>query len=80
MGPGAGINGGKIVAIGTLEEIIKSNTITGDWLSGKKKFNLLRKSQKPKNWLKIFGAKENNLKGELVEIPHNLLIGLCAFS
>jgi excinuclease ABC subunit A len=80
MGPGAGTNGGEIVAEGTLEEIIKSNTLTGDWLSGKKKFKLSRKNRIPKKWLKIFGAKENNLRGELVEIPHNLLIGLCGVS
>jgi len=80
MGPGAGVNGGEIVAKGTLEEIIKSNTITGDWLCGKKKFKLSRNSRIPKKWLKIFGAEENNLKGELVEIPHNLLIGLCGVS
>jgi excinuclease ABC subunit A len=81
MGPGAGVNGGEIVAEGSLGEIKKSNTITGDWLSGKKNFKLKsRKSRKPQKWLKIFGAKENNLKGELVEIPHNLLIGLCGVS
>ncbi|MFX1418098.1 MAG: ATP-binding cassette domain-containing protein [Promethearchaeota archaeon] len=80
MGPGAGINGGEIVAKGTREEIINSNTITGDWLSGKKKFRVSGKHRIPKTWLKIYGAKENNLKGELVEIPHNLLIGLCGVS
>jgi len=80
MGPGAGINGGEIVAKGTLEEIQKSNTITGDWLCGKKKFKLSRKTRIPNRWLKIFGATENNLKGELVEIPHNSLIGLCGVS
>ncbi|MFX1566858.1 MAG: hypothetical protein ACFFCV_00665 [Promethearchaeota archaeon] len=80
MGPGAGVNGGKIVAKGTLEQIMKFNTITGDWISGRKKFKLSKKNRIPKKWLKIFGAKENNLKGELVEIPHNLLIGLCGVS
>ncbi|MFW9998566.1 MAG: hypothetical protein ACFE9Q_01515 [Candidatus Hodarchaeota archaeon] len=80
MGPGAGANGGEIVAKGTLEEVIKSNTITGDWLSGKRKFKLSRKTRKPKKWLKIFGAKEHNLKGELVEIPHSSLTGLCGVS
>ncbi len=80
MGPGAGINGGEIVAEGTQEEIIKAKTITGDWLSGKKKFKILRKSRKPKKWLKIYGAIENNLKGDLIEIPHGLLVGLCGVS
>ncbi|MFX0005561.1 MAG: ATP-binding cassette domain-containing protein [Promethearchaeota archaeon] len=80
MGPGAGINGGKIVAKGTIEEIKKSNTITGNWLNGKKKFKLSRKARKPKRWLKIYGATENNLKGDLIEIPHGLLVGLCGVS
>ncbi len=80
MGPGAGVNGGEIVAKGTLEQILKSNTITGDWLCGKKKFKLSRKTRIPMKWLKISGAKENNLKGELIEIPHNLLVGLCGVS
>jgi len=80
MGPGAGVNGGEIVAEGSQEEIMKSNTITADWLSGKRKFKLSRKSRKPKKWLKIYGAKENNLKGELIEIPHNFLIGMCGVS
>jgi len=80
MGPGAGANGGEIVAEGSLEEIIKSRTITGDWLSGKKKFKASRKPRKPKEWLKIHGAIEYNLKGELVEIPHDFLTGLCGVS
>jgi len=80
MGPGAGIHGGEIVAKGSPDEIFKSNTTTGHWLSGKKKFNLSRKFRNPKKWLKIYGAKENNLKGNLVEIPHNLLIGICGVS
>ena len=80
MGPGAGVNGGEIVAEGTKEQIIKAKTITGEWLSGKRKFNLSRKPRNPKNWLRIYGAKENNLKGDLVEIPHSLLVGLCGVS
>ncbi|MFW9881612.1 MAG: hypothetical protein ACFFG0_51760, partial [Candidatus Thorarchaeota archaeon] len=80
MGPKAGIDGGKIVAKGTLDKIKKSQSITGEWLSGKKKFNISNKSRKPKKWLKIYGAKQNNLKGDLIEIPHNLLVGLCGVS
>ncbi|MFW9970516.1 MAG: hypothetical protein ACFFDF_09970, partial [Candidatus Odinarchaeota archaeon] len=80
IGPGAGINGGKIVAEGAPEEILKADTITGQWLSRKKKFNLSRKPRNPKKWLSICGAKENNLKGDLIEIPHNLLVGLCGIS
>ena len=80
MGPGAGVKGGKIVSEGTPEQIKKSNTITGEWLAGKKKFKFPREIRKPEKWLKIFGAIENNLKGDLVEIPHGLLVGLCGVS
>ena len=80
MGPGAGINGGQIVAKGTPEEIKKSKSVTGDWLIGKKKFTISREPRKSKSWLKIYGAKENNLKGDLVEIPHGLIVGLCGIS
>jgi excinuclease ABC subunit A len=80
MGPGAGVNGGEIVAEGTLENIKKANTITSNWLNGEKKFKLSKKDRKPKEWLKIYGATENNLKGDLIEIPHGLLVGLCGVS
>ncbi|MFX0074065.1 MAG: AAA family ATPase [Candidatus Hermodarchaeota archaeon] len=80
MGPGAGINGGEIVARGTPEEIKKSKTVTGDWLMGRKKFTRSRETRESKKWLKIYGAKENNLKGDLVEIPHGLIVGLCGIS
>ncbi len=80
MGPGAGVNGGEIVAQGTLENIKSANTITGQWLNGDKKFNLLKKTRKPEKFLRIYGARENNLKGDLIEIPHGLLVGLCGVS
>jgi len=80
MGPGAGIRGGEIVAKGTPEEIKLSKTLTGDWLIGKKKFKISKEFRKPKNWLKIYGARENNLKGDVVEIPHGLIVGLCGIS
>ncbi len=80
IGPGAGVNGGEIVARGSLEDIIKAKTITGEWLSGKKSFKISKKVRKPENWIKIYGARENNLKGDVVEIPHGLIVGLCGIS
>lgn len=80
IGPGAGVNGGKIVARGSKDDIIRAKTITGQWLSGEKKFRISRKFRKPENWLKIYGARENNLKGDIVEIPHGLMVGLCGIS
>ncbi len=80
MGPQAGINGGKIVAKGSPEELKTENTITSQWLNGKKKFNLSKKPKKPNKWLIIYGARANNLKGEVIKIPHGLLVGLCGVS
>ncbi|MFW9877721.1 MAG: ATP-binding cassette domain-containing protein, partial [Candidatus Thorarchaeota archaeon] len=80
LGPKAGIEGGKIVAEGTLIDIKKKDTITADWLNGKKKFKYVKQRRIPKKWLKIYGAKENNLKGDTIEIPHGLLVGLCGVS
>ncbi len=65
IGPGAGAKGGNIVATGTLEDIINSQeSVTGKYLSGKLHIPLpeSRNTRRTKS-IKIFGAKENNLKG-----------------
>jgi excinuclease ABC subunit A len=80
IGPKAGIEGGEIVATGSPNEIKKKNTITANWLNGRKKFKYIEQKRTPKKWFKIYGAKENNLKGETIEIPHGLLVGLCGVS
>lgn len=71
IGPGAGIHGGKIVAQGTAKEIMKiEDSVTGQYLSGAKKIEIPAERRKPNGkWLKIVGAKENNLKNINVEIP-----------
>jgi len=71
IGPGAGDAGGKIVAIGTPEEVMKNeNSITGQYLSGKKSISIPKKRRKgTKKYLKIEGAAENNLKNINVSIP-----------
>ena len=70
IGPGAGINGGKVVAAGTAKEIEKcKESITGQYLSGKKKIELPGKRRKPTAFLTIKGARENNLKNIDVKIP-----------
>ena len=71
LGPGAGVHGGHIIAEGNVEEIKKhTKSITGQYLSGKKKISVpeTRRIQKEKN-IKIIGAKQNNLKNIDVEIP-----------
>ena len=71
IGPGAGIHGGEVVAIGTPEEVAKCKTsITGDYLSGRK-FIPVPKTRRPGNgnFISIRGATENNLKNVDVDIP-----------
>lgn len=71
MGPGAGVNGGEIVAQGTYNEIIKNqSSLTGKYLSGEKEIPLpeVRNRRKTES-IKITGARENNLKNITVEFP-----------
>ncbi|MDY3982880.1 MAG: excinuclease ABC subunit UvrA [Veillonellaceae bacterium] len=74
IGPGAGENGGQVVAQGTVQEVMQvPNSITGQYLSGKKYIPLPDKRRKPKNgWLEIRGAAENNLKNINVKFPIGL--------
>ena len=71
IGPGAGDSGGEIIAQGTPEEIIKNkNSITGQYLSGKKRIEVPKTRRKGINkYLKIQGAEEHNLKNIDVDIP-----------
>ncbi len=71
VGPGAGSDGGEIVAAGTPEEVMKNeNSITGKYLSGKLCIEVPKKRRKGiGKYLKIKGAKENNLKNIDVNIP-----------
>lgn len=72
IGPGAGLEGGQVVAAGTLDEIkANENSITGLYLSGKRQIPIPPVRRKPKEdkWLTIRGAAENNLKNINVKIP-----------
>lgn len=70
IGPGAGVNGGRVVAQGTAEEIMKvPESITGQYLSGKLRIPVPAKRRKPTGYLMIKGAAENNLKKIDVKIP-----------
>ncbi len=70
MGPGAGINGGYIVAQGRQEDIINSkDSLTGSYLREEMTIPVPEKRRKPKGFLKILGAQEFNLKDIDVEIP-----------
>lgn len=70
MGPGAGLNGGLIVASGKPEEIEKNEkSLTGKYLSGKLSIDIPPLRRKPKDFIRIIGAREFNLKELDVSIP-----------
>ncbi|MDU7111262.1 MAG: excinuclease ABC subunit UvrA, partial [Clostridium perfringens] len=71
IGPGAGEHGGKIVASGTLDEIMSNeNSLTGKYLTGAKKVELPEERRKGNgNFITVKGAKENNLKNVTAKFP-----------
>ena len=70
IGPGAGEHGGEVIAQGAAEDIMKKeDSITGAYLSGKLAIPVPRKRAEPSGWLKIKGARQNNLKNIDVKIP-----------
>ena len=71
VGPGAGIHGGEIVAVGSVDDLIaEPRSITGQYLSGKKKIPVPAERRTGNgNFLRVYGAAENNLKNIDVEIP-----------
>lgn len=71
IGPEAGIHGGEIVAQGTLDEIIQNpNSITGQYLSGKKKIEIPETTREGNgNYIEVLKASENNLKNINVKVP-----------
>ena len=74
IGPGAGSHGGKVIATGTAEDIMAcKESITGDYLSGRKKIPVPDVRKEPTGWIKIKGARENNLKNIDVEFPTGIM-------
>ena len=74
IGPGAGEHGGQLVAMGTAEDLMKNeNSVTGAYLSGKLKIPVPTERHKPKGFLTIRGAAENNLKNIDVKIPLGIM-------
>ena len=70
IGPGAGENGGEVVATGTVKDIMKcKESITGQYLSGKLKIPVPKVRRKPTGFITLKGAKENNLKNIDVSFP-----------
>ena len=74
IGPEAGEYGGEAVATGTAEELMRNpNSITGEYLSGKRKIPVPEVRRKPTGWLTVKGAAENNLKNVTVKFPLGVL-------
>ncbi len=76
MGPKAGIEGGEIIAVGDVSEIMKNKkSLTGQYLSGQLQIPLPKKrNEKKSKSIKVIGAKENNLKNITVDIPLNKFV------
>lgn len=73
IGPEAGTRGGEVVFEGTYQELLKSGTLTGEYLYGNLKVEFPQKRLPFKNYIEIKGARENNLKNIDVKFPLNTL-------
>ncbi|MDQ0233513.1 excinuclease ABC subunit UvrA [Metabacillus malikii] len=82
IGPGAGVHGGQVIASGTPEEVIANeNSVTGQYLSGRKFIPLPYERRKPDGrYIEIKGAKENNLKNVNVKFPLGTFIAVTGVS
>ncbi|MFC4097768.1 excinuclease ABC subunit UvrA [Euzebyella saccharophila] len=73
IGPEAGSHGGEVVAYGPLTKVLKSNSLTAGYLNGSKEIEVPKKRRTSKDFIKILGARENNLKNIDVTFPLNML-------
>ncbi|MCK0189297.1 excinuclease ABC subunit UvrA [Arenibacter sp. F20364] len=73
IGPEAGTHGGEVVAYGTMDEILKSNSLTAAYLNGNMEIAVPKTRRPFKNYIEIKGARENNLKNIDVTFPLNIL-------
>ncbi|MDE1768090.1 MAG: excinuclease ABC subunit UvrA [Candidatus Micrarchaeota archaeon] len=81
MGPGAGVHGGHIIAQGTPKEVMANKkSLTGRYLCGDLKIEIPKTRRKPTNFMRIEGAKENNLKNITVKLPLGVLCGITGVS
>ncbi len=82
IGPGAGTHGGEIISAGTPKEVMEDpNSLTGQYLSGKKFIPLPVERRKPDGrYIEVVGAKENNLKNVTVKFPLGMFVAVTGVS
>ena len=73
IGPKAGTHGGEVVATGTYEELLKANTLTGKYLSGRLTIEIPKKRRTSPHYITLVGCRENNLKNIDVTFPLDML-------
>ncbi|MDR3272211.1 MAG: excinuclease ABC subunit UvrA [Flavobacteriaceae bacterium] len=73
IGPHAGTLGGEVVFSGTYDKMIKADTLTADYLNGRKKIEVPKTRRKSNKYIEITGARQNNLKGIDVKLPLHCL-------
>ncbi|MDE7224872.1 MAG: excinuclease ABC subunit UvrA [Acetatifactor sp.] len=74
IGPGAGSHGGEVVAVGTAQDIMKvEESVTGQYLSGRKSIPVPQMRRKPTGYIRVLGAAENNLKNVDVTFPLGIM-------
>jgi excinuclease ABC subunit A len=74
MGPGAGVHGGRVMAQGTCADILAApDSVTGQYMSGRKKIEIPKRHKAGKDFIEIVGASGNNLKSVNVKFPVGLL-------
>jgi len=73
IGPEAGTYGGDVVAYGNFNDIMKSDSLTSKYLNGSLKIEVPKKRRTSKNFIRIIGARENNLSNIDVQFPLNML-------
>jgi excinuclease ABC subunit A len=80
FGPGAGRQGGHVVFQGTPKQLLSAQSLTGQYLSGKRSVVVPEQRRTPKGYLTIKGASENNLKNVDVPVPLGLLVAVTGVS